>query len=188
MGVVAVTAWVETVACPDVAPAAIVKIVPATTAGLELESATETPPAGAAAESVADTVTLPPPVTDVGATVRDDTCGNGAGFTVSGALAEPPLAEAAKVIGVVAVTAWVATVACPDVAPGATVKVVPATTAGLELESATETPPAGAAADSVAETVTLLPPVTDVGATVRELTCTELPGVRVRSAAFCAVV
>lgn len=94
----------------------------------------------------------------------------GAGLTVSVAGAEVPPA-AAETVEVVAVpTEVVAMVNVAEVAPAGTVTLAGTDAAALLLESATETPPAGAAELSVTVPFELVPPLTLVGLRVRDAT------------------
>lgn len=150
----------------DVVPAATV-----TDAGTvafvvsELVSATLMPPVFALPFKVTVPVEVAPATTEVGLKVTD---AKPARLTVRAAVTTVCCFTAEIVTGVAAATPKVVTANVTDVAPEGTVTEVGTVAVGtLELERKTGTPPVGAAAEIVTVPVTLLPPTTVVGASVR---------------------
>ena len=127
-----------------------------------VQSPTQSPPAGAAAVSVTVPVDDVPPATEVGLSDNEDSDAV-AGLIVSDAVLFTPLQAAVIVEVVDDVTVVVVTLNVAVVLPADTVTPVGTVAEELLLESATEIPPAGAAALRVTVPVEELPPVTLVG-------------------------
>ena len=165
--VVAATAEVVTLNVALFDPAATVTV--AGTFALEtlVVKLITAPPDGAGPLRVAVPVDGEPPTTDVGASVIDVSV---AAVILSEALADEAPSVAVRVADVVVTTAAVVTVNVAVVAPAETVT-VEGTPALVVLDViATAMPPVGAALPSVNVPVEDVPPMTDVGATVKELT------------------
>jgi hypothetical protein len=154
---------VVTVTCALVAPAATVVLLgTAAMFGWLLDSATVTPPDGAAPLRVIVAVDEVPPRTLVGLRLIETSAV--AGTTVSAADRVTPPDVAEIVTTVVDVTALVVTTNPTVVAPAGTVTLAGTAAASvLLLDRVTTTPPAGAAALSVTVPVDVLPPGTLVG-------------------------
>jgi hypothetical protein len=129
---------------PVLAPAAIVTVAGTVAAALLLESATTRPPAGAVAFSVIVPVKGAEPLTSA-AGLRVRPVGPMT-LTTTLAVFVDPFSVAVSVTVLDDVTACDDTAAVAVVAPAATVNVAGTEIAGSLLASATETPPAGAAA------------------------------------------
>src|SRR6267378_4150887 len=170
----AATALVLTVNVALVAPATTVTLEGTVAAAvLLLESATCTPPAGAAPLNVTVPVeNCAPPTTLVGFSVSEERvgAGGGAGATVIEAVRVTPPKATEMVTAVDAVTALVLTVNVALVAPAATVTLEGTLAAAvLLLESATCAPPAGAAPLNVTVPVENCgPPIILVGFSVSD--------------------
>ena len=166
----AVTGLVATVKFALVAPAGTVTIAGTmATAVLLLESASAVPPAGAAVFRVTVPVEGVPPVTLVGSRLREERVT--AGIKVSVSRADLVASSKAAVITTAVELGFelVDTAKFALVAPAGTVTL--AGTVAIEgclLESATVTPPAGAAVISATVPVKLVPAVTTVGLRLRE--------------------
>ena len=163
------TALVLTGKVALVAPAGTVTLDGTLAAPLLLESVACAPPAGAAPLSV----TVPvedcvPPTTLVGFSVSEETVGSAGGITVSVAVCVTPPKDTVMVTVVDVLTALVLTGKVALVAPAGTVTLDGTLAAPLLLESVPCTPPAGAAALSVAVPVEEFPPVTLVGFSEKE--------------------
>ena len=162
--VVVATPVVVMVKVAVVAPAATVT-VDGGTALVTLEpNETTVPPVGAAPLSVTVPVEEVPPWTDVGATV---TLVRAAGLMVSVAFCETPPCVPVMVAKTALPTAEVLMTKVAEVAPAGTVT-LPCTVALVLLQVRdTPTPPTAAGPDKVTVPVDLLPPVTELGDTVR---------------------
>lgn len=130
----AATPTVVTVNCALVAPSTIVTIAGTPAFELLLESATVTPPTGAADDSVTVPLLDVPPGTETGRTVRPVSCG---AVTV-----RVPVAVRAPMVPVIVAdvldaTAAVSALNVTSVAPAGTVIVAGTVTDALLLESAT---------------------------------------------------
>lgn len=131
----------------------------------ELVSATLMPPVFAFPSSVTVPVEVAPATRVVGFKTRDARL---AGLTVTDAVIAVCCFTAEIVTGVAAATPSVVTVNVTDVAPEGTVTEVGTVAAAVfELKMKTGTPPVGAAGEIVTVPVTLLPPMTVAGASVR---------------------
>lgn len=160
-------------------------MVPASTAFCELVMLTSAPPAGAGPLRVTVAVVELPPTTTVGDSVIPVTVGGVPEldeFTVKGAVAVPPFADAVRFTVVFAVTEFVGIEKEPLDDPAVMVNVLFATTAVFELVSVTFTPPAGAAAVRVTVAVVGLPPVTVVGERDSRITAAPDGGFTTRTA------
>ena len=132
------------------------------TAALLVESATKTPPAGAAALSVTVPAEGLPAVTLVGLRLKE--VSTAAGFTVSVAVFVTPRKSAEIITEVEVATDVVDTVKFAFVLFAATVTIAgTAATAELLLDNLTSAPPAGAAAFSVTVPVDDIGPMTVAG-------------------------
>lgn len=165
-GELVATPSVDTVNVAEVAPAATV-----TDAGTvafvvsELVSATTIPPVFALPFSATVPVDAVPETTEVGLKV---TVVMSAGLTVIDAVTAVCCFTAEIVTGVATATPGVVTVNVANVEPAAIVTEVGTVAVEvLELARKTGTPPVGAAAEIVTVPVTLLPPTTVAGASVR---------------------
>ena len=166
----AVTLTVVIANVADVAPAGTVTETGTLAETLELVSVTTTPPAGAAPLRVKVPVTPAPPTTDAGFTDTDlSETEAAAGFTVSAAVLETPPLVAVIVTAVTAVTVEVVTLNVAVVAPAKTVTLAGTVADALLDASVTTMPPAGAADDNVTVPVLAVPPVTDVGFNVTDV-------------------
>ena len=138
---------------------------------LLLESATEAPPVGAAADNVTVQVAVVFEARLAGEHWSDETlaaaCG---GATVIEAVLELPLSEAVIVAVTLAVTVPVVAVNVAVLEPAGTSTEAETATALLPLDSPTEEPPAGAACDSVTVQLEVPPDVTAVGEHCKEET------------------
>jgi len=154
------TPTVVTVNCALVAPSTIVTVVGTPAFKLVLESATVTPPTGAADDNVTVPVLDVPPGTETGRTVSPVSCG---AVTV-----KVPVAVRAPMVPVIvadvfAETADVSALNVTSVAPAGTVIVAGTVTAVLLLESATCSPVLGAGPESEIVPVDDTPPTTLAG-------------------------
>jgi hypothetical protein len=135
-------------------------------AGSLLESATATPPPGAAPLRTTVSIEEAPAVTLVGLRLTDDNVG---GVTVRTALRVTPPWVPEIVTAVDAGTGVVEIVNVALVAPAGTLTLAETiAVARMLLDSATATPPTGAGALRVAVPVAAVPPVTPLGLTLRE--------------------
>jgi hypothetical protein len=117
------------------------------------------------------TLILFPPVTDAGDTMTELTVTDG--FTVKeDDVTVPLLYDPVTVKLVAVVTVLVGILKDWEVAPAATVTLAGATTAEFELLSEIVAPPAGAVPERPTVTLTLLPPVTELGDTATEVRLT----------------
>ena len=155
---------------PVVAPAATVTLTGTVRRALLLLSATAAPPVRAGPLSVTVQELVPGPVSAAGLQLKLLTV-TGA-FSIIEALALPPLAVAVTVA--VALLAIVPAVAekVALLAPAATATVAGTVSAAELLESATATPPAGAAALTVTVHVLLPPDDNAVGVQLSAVTAT----------------
>ena len=140
-----------------------------TEAGASLDSATVNEPEGAALVNVTVPVDELPPVIVAGLTLTDESAAvlppEAVTERITVRVTPPCDAEIADEL--LKLTALVETVKVALVAPAATVTAAgTVAVAVFELLSATEAPPAGAAADSVTVPVDGLPPATVVGLSV----------------------
>ena len=156
----AATPTVVTVNCALVAPSTIVTVAGTPAFELLLESATGTPPTGAADDSVTVPLLDVPPGTETGRTVRPVSCG---AVTVS-----VPVAVRAPMVPVIVAevldaTAAVSALKVTSVAPAGTVIDAGTVTAVLLLDSATCSPVLGAGPESEIVPVEDTPPTTLAG-------------------------
>ena len=162
------TAIVVIVNVALVAPSATVTLAGSVAAALLDARLTTTPPAGAAYPMLTAPVDVRPPGTVVGSSVTLTTVG---AVTVSVSVAEMPFSVPVITALTGAATPTVVTVNCALVAPSTIVTVAGTPAFELLLESATVTPPTGAADDSVTVPLLDVPPGTDTGRTVRPVSC-----------------
>ena len=165
-------------------PAATVTPVGADAFWLDDERLTSTPPVGAGPESVTAPVAEVPPVTDVGEKVRVERTG---ALTVRTAVAEVLPTEAVIVGAVLDATGVVVIWKVAAVAPAATVTVAGVTALGSLEDKATLHPPVGAGAVKVTVPVEEVPPVTVLGARVKEEGAGGTTVKTVVTTAFCAL-
>ena len=147
-----------------VVPAAIVTLGGTLAApGWLLDKATTLPPAGAGLATVTAPVEGLPPATLVGLTVNEERGGGGTGLTFNAAdlVAPPADADIVATVGVptAVVDTWKLALVWPAVVvtPPGTVATV------LSVESATATPPAGAARFRLTVPVEEFPPMSAIG-------------------------
>jgi len=161
--VVAVTALLVTVTFAEVDPAGMTTetgIVAAVV--LLLVNVTVAPPLGAKSERFTVTIALAePPITVAGDIVRVDNAAGGLTFRTSDF--DNPLAVAVMVAPTTAVTALVWTVMAVEVDPAGTTRDAGTIAAALFDARVTVRPPVGAALESVTVAVADAPPKTDVG-------------------------
>src|ERR1017187_9892974 len=157
---------------------------------------TTCPPANAGPDSVTVPVALAPPLTCVGDTVTLCNCPTVCGFTVNVAFCEPTASYVAVMVTVrAAVTAEVVMVNVAVVWPEGTLTEPCACAMELALDvTVMVAPEVGAALPSVTVAVTLVPPITELSASVScsggtTVTCRvcELPSVAVRLTVWTAV-
>src|SRR5664279_1251783 len=163
---------------PAVVAAATVTLAGTVRLALLLVRATTAPPVGAGPLKLRLQALVPGPVKEDGAHVRVLTV-TGA-FRVIAALALPPLAASVTVpVESLAIVPAVAEKVAVEAA-AATVSEAGAVSAAVVEEMATETPPAGAAAQVVTVQMLLAPAANDVGAQTSAATLTS--GARLRDA------
>jgi hypothetical protein len=157
------TGVVVTVKVAELAPASTVTVAgTVATSVLLLLRLTVKPSAWAGPLSVTVPVAVPPPVTEVGSSVKPVSDG---GLTVTEALALLPFDVAVIVAVVAAATGDVVAVKSTEVAPPGTVTDPGTVTAGSLLVRPTISPPVGAGVPRVTVPVTDVPPITLEGAT-----------------------
>ena len=156
----AATPTVVTVNCALVAPSTIVTVAGTPAFELLLESATVTPPTGAADDNVTVPLLDVPPGTETGRTVRPVSCG---AVTVSVPVAVRAPMVPVIVADVLDATAAVSALNVTSVAPAGTVIVAGTVTNALSLESATCRPVLGAGPESEIVPVEDTPPTTLAG-------------------------